>query len=72
MGKVGAEMLQEHSERDKTACLANQDRNDSPTHPSVLLSCELTSAQASLFMLGSGVCTAPFSLPLGFEMTLQG
>lgn len=56
----------------KTSCLANQDRNDSPTHPSVLLSCELTSAQGALFMLGSGVCTAPFSAPLCFEMTLQG
>lgn len=56
----------------KTACLANQDGNDSLTHPSVLLSCELTNAQAALFMFGAGLCTAPFSVPLGFEMTLQG
>lgn len=44
----------------KTVCLANQDGNDSPTHPSVLLSCELTSAQAAFIMLGAGLCTTPF------------
>lgn len=44
----------------KTVCLATQDGNDSPTHPSVLLSCELTSAQAAFIMLGAGLCTTPF------------